>query len=186
MDMKDLPISYPYGAWDGSLNTPWVGEKGMLMEGGIRVPYLVSWPAKLPKGGTYTNPVISLDMAATCLAAAGKPVPPELDGEDLIPLLKEEKKQDRALYWRFWNQAAIRRGQWKYLFLPMGEEYLFDLESTEHEKKNLAKLYPERVKELRVALEGWTEGLSPKGLPKGPLNGQEKEWYAHYLKEKNK
>jgi len=181
IDMKDIPISFQGGAWDGSLNTPWVGEKGMLMEGGIRVPYLVSWPAKLPKGGTYKEPVISLDMAATCLAAAGEPIPPELDGVDLVPLLKDGAKQDRALYWRFWQQSAIRKGKWKYLYLSDGRECLYDLESDLHEKDNLISLQPEKAKELRKALADWNDGLEPKGLPAVPINEQEKLWFGHYL-----
>jgi len=186
IDKKDIPISFKGGAWDGSLNTPWVGEKGMLMEGGIRVPYLVSWPAKLPKGKTCTEPVISLDMAATCLAAAGKPIPAELDGVDLVPLMTGgEKKQDRALYWRFWNQAAIRQGKWKYLYLSDGRECLYDLESARHEQDNLIVQYPEKARMLRKALVDWSNGLEPKGLPSGPVNDSETIGYAHYLKIKD-
>ena len=180
IEREDLPISFKGGAWDGSLNTPWVGEKGMLMEGGIRVPYLVSWPAKLPKGKICTEPVISLDMAATCLAAAGQPVPAELDGVDLIPLLNGAN-QERALYWRFWNQAAIRKGQWKYLYLSDGRECLYDLESDRHEKENLIVQHPETAQKLRKMLEDWAAGLEPKGLPAEPMNGEEKLWFNHYL-----
>jgi len=181
IDKKDLPISFQGGAWDGSLNTPWVGEKGMLMEGGIRVPYLVSWPAKLPKGKTCSEPVISLDMAATCLAAAGEPIPSELDGVDLVPLLMGDEKKGRTLYWRFWNQAAIRQGKWKYLYLSDGRECLYDLESERHEKDNLIARHPEKAAALRKALAGWADGLEPKGLPSGPVNNAETIGYAHYL-----
>jgi len=181
IDMKDIPISFQGGAWDGSLNTPWIGEKGMLMEGGIRVPYLVSWPAKLPKGKTYKEPVISLDMAATCLAAAGQPIPKEFDGVDLVPLLAGGAKQDRALYWRFWQQTAIRKDQWKYLRLSDGRECLYDLESDRHEKDNLIARHPEKAKELRKALAEWNDQLEPKGMPDKPINEQEKLWFEHYL-----
>ncbi len=175
-----LPVDNPGGIWDGSLNTPWVGEKGMLMDGGIRVPYLVSWPAKLPKGKTYKEPVISLDMAATCLAAAGQPIPEELDGVDLVPLLNGEK-QDRSLYWRFWQQTAIRKGNWKYLYISDGWECLYDLESDRHEKDNLIAQHPEKAKQLRKALADWNDGLKPKGMPTKPIDVQEKHWYGHYL-----
>lgn len=76
--------------WDGSKNTPWVGEKGMISEGGIRVPFIVNWPAGLPKGLVYNKPVISLDVAATCMALAGLPKTDKLDGTNLIPYLKKE------------------------------------------------------------------------------------------------
>ncbi|RKX44940.1 MAG: sulfatase [Verrucomicrobia bacterium] len=175
------PVDHPGGIWDGSLNTPWVGEKGMLMEGGIRVPYLVSWPARLPKGKTYKEPVISLDMAATCLAAAGQPIPKEFDGVDLVPLLAGGGKQDRALYWRFWQQTAIRKDQWKYLHLSDGRECLYDLESDRHEKDNLIAQHPEKAKALRKALAEWNDELEPKGMPAGPIDVQEKFWFGHYL-----
>ncbi|MEN8255580.1 MAG: sulfatase-like hydrolase/transferase, partial [Verrucomicrobiota bacterium] len=173
------PVGGPW--WDGSLNTPWVGEKGMLMEGGIRVPYLVSWPARLPEGKTCAEPIISLDVAATCLAAAGQPIPAELDGVDLVPLLAGGKTPARALYWRFWQQAAIRQGKWKYLYLSDGRECLYDLESDRHEKDNLIARHPEKAKELRGALAEWADGLEPEGLPSDPVNEQEKLWYEHYL-----
>ncbi len=181
IEMKDIPISFKGGAWDGSLNTPWVGEKGMLMEGGLHVPYLVSWPGGLPSGKVYSDPVISLDVAATCLAVAGQPIPAELDGENLIPLLNGKKSRERALFWRFWNQAAVRKGKWKYLYLSDGRECLYDLESERHEKDNLISQYPEKAKELRKMLEDWADGLEPKGMPSEMINGQEKLWFGHYL-----
>lgn len=183
MHMKDvLPVDKVGIAWDGSSNKPLTGEKGMLMEGGIRVPYLVSWPAQLPKGKTYDQPVSSLDVAATCMAAVGKPIPTELDGIDLVPLLTGEKTGERMLFWRFWNQAAVRQGKWKYLVLGDGQEYLVDLETDIKEQNNLLKAYPEKAEQLRKALAGWTDKLQPKGLPAHPSNNQEEKWYQYYLK----
>ena len=63
----DQPIENNGAIWDGSLNDPWVGEKGMLSDGGIRVPYIVTWPGKLPTGVVYDDPVSTLDVASTCL-----------------------------------------------------------------------------------------------------------------------
>lgn len=82
----DLPINDKDGFWDGSLNEPMVGEKGMLSEGGIRVPYLVSWPGKIPAGVVSDTPVTTLDVATTSIAAAGLEIPIDLDG--LIYFLK--------------------------------------------------------------------------------------------------
>ena len=56
-------------AWDGSLNTPLIGQKGMLAEGGIRTPFVATWPARLPAGKVYDQPVSSLDVAATAVVA---------------------------------------------------------------------------------------------------------------------
>ena len=176
-----LPVGKPGPAWDGSRNDPLTGEKGMLMEGGIRVPFLVSWPAKLPRGKVYDQPVISLDVAATCVAATGRPVPPELDGVDLVPLLTGQRKQTRTLYWRFWNQAAIRQGEWKYLALGDGREYLVDLRADLQERNNQIADNPEEARALRARLVAWTDELQPPGMPARMPNIQEARWYQYYL-----
>lgn len=74
-------------------NTPLRGQKGQLLEGGIRVPFLVSWPARLPRGATYDQPVSSLDFFATAAAITEAQVPKEhkLDGVNLIPYLAAER-----------------------------------------------------------------------------------------------
>ncbi len=179
-----LPVGKAGPAWDGSRNDPLTGEKGMLMEGGIRVPYLVSWPAVLPRGSTCDQPVSSLDIAATCMAAVGKAVPPGMDGIDLVPLLTGKGSGDRTLYWRFWNQAAIRQGKWKYFTMGDGQEYLVDLDTDIVERHNLMTQYPEKAQELRVRLSNWTDELQPAGLPEKQPNGQEVNWYEFYLKNR--
>lgn len=183
IDMEDIPVSFPGGAWDGSRNDPWIGEKGMLMEGGIRVPYVFAWPGTVPAGQVCTDPVITLDVAPTALAAAGEPIPAELDGINLLPHFSKDQKPfpARDLYWRFWDQAALRRGDWKYLALSDGREMLYNMSSRQHEQANLISQHPEKAEELRAALEKWTEELKPAGLDSGPLNDQETKWYDHYL-----
>jgi arylsulfatase A-like enzyme len=59
------------GMWDGSLNQPFVGEKGMLTDGGVRIPFIISWPDKIKSGLVFKEPVISLDILPTAVAAAG-------------------------------------------------------------------------------------------------------------------
>jgi arylsulfatase A-like enzyme len=182
IDKKDLPISYKKGAWDGSLNTPLNGEKGMITEGGVRVPYIVSWPAGLPAGKVYERPVSSLDVAATSIAVAGLPPVEQLDGVNLIPYLDGEKETDPhpALYWRFWQQAAIRAGDFKYLSAG-GREYLFDLSQSAAESENVLDQYPEKAQLLRRQLAQWCEGLQRAGIPEGALGESEKAWFDYYL-----
>ena len=179
---EDIPLSFKGGAWDGSLNDPWVGEKGMISEGGIRVPYIVSWPAVLPKGKVYNQPVSSLDVAATSIAVARLKKVKELDGTNLIPYLTGEKTgaPNEYLYWRFWDQSAVRNGDWK--FLKAGDrEFLFNLSTPEHETVSLIKKYPEKAKALKKKLEKWGAELKNPGIPIGEI-GREARWYNHYFK----
>jgi len=181
LHMEDKPGNGP--GWNGSRNDPWVGEKGMLSEGGIRVPFIVTWPGTVPAGKTYDHPVISLDVGATAVALAGLEKPAELDGVNLIPHLTGEVSDapHDILYWRFWNQTAVRQGKWKYLQAGGDRKYLFDLSSPEHEKKNLIKQHPEIAAALQAALATWAKQQHNPGVPSGELNGQEVRFYDHFL-----
>ena len=182
INKEDIPITFQGGAWDGSLNTPWVGEKGMLSEGGIRVPFIVNWPAGLPKGMVYDNPVVSLDVAATCAALAGLPSIQELDGTNLIPYLtgKNMGVPHEAVFWRFWGQHAIRMGDYKYL--KTGEsEYLFNVSTSEHENKNLIEEFPQKAEIMKKRLMNWVGELKNPSTQFGVI-GNEKSWYDHYFK----
>jgi len=169
--------------WDGSLNDPWIGEKGMLTEGGIRVPFVVHWPGVLPAGRVYAQPVSLLDISATAVAVAGWPPDGKLDGVDLIPFLagKKTAAPHESLFWRFWNQAAVRSGQWKYLQAGNFGQFLFDLSTDEHEKRNLIDAHPDMAKRLRAELAAWSKQMKPPGLPDRALNVQEAPWYEQYL-----
>ena len=178
----DLPIENNGGAWDGSLNDPMIGEKGMLSDGGIRVPYIVTWPGTIPAGIIVDAPVSTLDIATTSLAVAGVESLSELDGENLLPsLVGDAMLEERTLYWRFWSQAAIRQGQWKYLQVSTEYELLFDMNSSTPESENVIASYPEIAGELREKLTSWTDGLYRPGLTDPDMNSQEIDWYAHYF-----
>ena len=184
IEKKDLmPVNAYVGSWDGSLNDPYIGEKGMLSEGGIRVPFIVSWPKGLPKGLVYDNPVSSLDVAATSVALAGLESNKALDGVNLIPYLSGVKNGEphEALYWRFWSQSAIRMGDWK--FLKAGSrEFLFNVETDDHENKNLIGAHPYKAKSMKKLLENWGKELYYPGIPDGEI-GRGKTVYDHYFKE---
>ena len=178
-----LPVNVSTPDWDGSLNDPWIGEKGMLTEGGIRVPFLLRWKGGLPAGKVFTQPVSSLDITATAITAAGLPPDGKLDGVDLIPFLvgKKTNAPHEALFWRFWNQAAVRSGQWKYLQAGNAGEFLFDLSTDENERRNLIKAHPEIAHRLRSEVAAWAKQMGPPGLPNRALNEQETPWYEQYL-----
>ena len=143
-------------------NLPLRGYKTQVLEGGIRIPYMVRWPGHVPAGKVFDYPVISLDIHPTAAAAAGIPIPAEakLDGVDLAPYLagKNKARPHEKLYWRFGAQWAIRAGDWKLLAMG-GEPELYDLAHDIGEKHNLAAAKPEKAQELRAAYEDWNRQL---------------------------
>ena len=105
----------PFLAYNTGVNTPLRGDKGQTLEGGIHVPFFVSWPGKLPAGKTYDQPVITLDILPTACAVAGAKADADFDGVNLLKHLTGEDTTapHEALYWRFGPQKAIRKGKWK-------------------------------------------------------------------------
>ena len=180
----DLPGGGP--GWDGSLNTPLNGEKGMLAEGGMRTPFVVAWPGTIPAGQTYLHPITALDVAATACAMANIATQPgELDGVNLLPHLtgKRTTPPHDALYWRWVAQAAIREGKWK-LLRGGDREYLYDLSTDIAEKHNLAAEHPEIATHLRAKLTTWAAGLKPPGLASGAMAATWHSYYDFYLEGK--
>jgi len=142
---------------------PLVGKKMDLLEGGIRVPYLVRWPARVPAGTSTAQLAITMDWAATLLDAAGVDPHPDypMDGASLLGVLSSPARRlERELYWRmlFRNQKAMRSANWKYLVLD-GDEFLFDLSKDQRERANLAKREPERLAEMRLRYEAWARTM---------------------------
>lgn len=144
-----------------SRHGPLAGRKGLLLEGGIRVPCVVRWPGRLPVGQSSSFPSMIMDLTATVLAAAGArpPASRKLDGIDLTPILDGTKPPpERTLYWRVdrddFGQWAARRGKWKYIGTARGE-LLFDLQADIGERHNLAERYPGTVTGLRGAVVRW-------------------------------
>ena len=189
----DAPGGGP--GWDGSLNDPLNGEKGMLAEGGICVPFVVYWKGRIDGGQVYHHPVISLDVAATAVALAGegrfslreKPSfrgakGDTLDGVNLIPYLTGEAEgaPHDTLYWRWIAQSAVREGRWKYL-RGGTREYLFDLEADREEKHNLLAEHPDIAQRLRTKLGNWAQELTPPGLETKQMSTTWEQYYDFYL-----
>jgi arylsulfatase A-like enzyme len=144
---------------------PLVGKKMDLLEGGIRVPYIVRWPARVKPGGVTAQPAITMDWVPTFLEAAGVSPHPDypMDGISLMETLRDPKAiADRALYWRmnFRQQRAVRSGRWKYLSVE-GDEFLFDLERDSRERANYAKREPGAFEDLRRKYETWHATMPP-------------------------
>jgi arylsulfatase A-like enzyme len=109
-------------------NAPVHGGKGMLYEGGIRVPYIFRWPGKIPVGLVCDTPLNSVDLYPTLLEVAGATPPPNypLDGVSYLKLLE---------------------------FFEDGRLELYNLREDLGEKNNLAARMPDKVKELHAKLE---------------------------------
>ncbi len=157
------PGRKPYLAYNTAVNAPLRGDKGQTLEGGIRVPFFVSWPGRLPAGRTYGRPVSALDILPTACAVAGVKQAGELDGVDLLPYLASDNAgaPHEALYWRFGPQKAVRKGRWKladwrdFTAKRNSGWQLFDLENDVGEKVDLAAAHPEVVAELSAAWQAW-------------------------------
>lgn len=148
-------------------NWPFIGQKMDLLEGGIRVPLIAHWPARIAPGQVSDTPVITMDWTATMLAAAGVAPHPDypMDGLSLLPLLDDPAwDPQRPLYWRMNHrqQRALHDGHWKYLAMD-GIEYLFDLGIDERERANQAARQPERLAAMRTEWQRWAAQLP--GIP---------------------
>jgi arylsulfatase A-like enzyme len=157
---------------NASNNAPLRGSKRTTLEGGIRVPFVMSWKGKLPASKTYDQPVIQLDILPTALAAAGVEVKADwkLDGVNLLPYLDGTNKgtPHETLYWRFGEQMALRRGDWKLVrYDPNadGEQgkatpaKLYNLAKDIGEATDLATKEPDKLKELQTAWDKWNAEL---------------------------
>ncbi len=146
-------------------NGPFRHSKASLWEGGLRVPALLRWPGRLPKGRVSGQVAMSMDLTATIAAAAQvKPAPAEpFDGIDLAPLLANKKaEKPRDLFWRINRPQkrvrAIRSGNWKFV-LDGGINNMYDLEADPGETRDLFYVHPEIAAELRGKLEAWDKQL---------------------------
>ena len=146
-------------------NWPLVGGKMDLTEGGIRVPWIARWPARIGRGLVSDQLCMTMDWTATMLAAAGVEADPHhpLDGVSLLEVLDDPAQSfDRALYWRMNHrgQRASRRGRWKYLRVD-GHDYLFDLDGDERERANRGAREPQRLAAMRADWEAWNATMPP-------------------------
>jgi arylsulfatase A-like enzyme len=162
-------------------NAPLRGGKGMLYEGGIRVPWIFRWPGRIPAGLRTDEPITSVDLFPTLLELAGAAAPSNqpLDGASCAKLLtsggKERLNRD-ALFWHFpgylgagresWRTtpvSVIRAGDWKLLeFLEDNRVELYHLREDIREQNNIADKRPDKASELLGRLKKWRDTIGAK------------------------
>jgi len=156
---------------NGSDNGVLRGQKSDLFEGGIRVPFAMQWPAKIPAGTIYHNPIISLDIFATVIAQSQTPLKTKnpIDGVNLIPYLTGEKtgQPHDYLFWRKFDTQdfAVRKGNHKMVIKKGSEKMLFDLEKDISEENDVSAERKEQTEKLTNELKKWeSETVPPKFL----------------------
>ena len=149
---------------NGSRNDPLRGSKRTTLEGGLRVPFVVSWKGRLPAGKVYEQPVAQIDVAPTALAAAGVELKAEIEGVDLLPFLtgRSQGNPHEALYWRFGEMMAVRQGDWKLVKYDATPAKLYNLAKDIGESTDLSSSEGERAKAMQASWEKWnTRNVAP-------------------------
>jgi arylsulfatase A-like enzyme len=167
---------------NASINAPLNGQKGTLLEGGIRVPFVVKWPGVVEPGSVYDKPVWTLDLLPTFVKAAGGAIPKkqDLDGVDLFPYITGQVSgvPHETMYWRYAISAAIRFGQWKLIRLPDRLPLLYDLSKDVSEQQDMAVQNRGLVQSMLKELGQWDVRLPH------PVSLQDAVWkqrqLAHY------
>ncbi len=152
-----------------SSNAPLRAEKGTVLEGGIREPFIARWPGKIEAGRVSDALVSSVDFYPTFAELAGILLPESqiFDGESLLPVMSGlEPDPERAIFWHYpvyhhdQPASAIRKGKWKLIhYLDKDSKILYNLDEDLGETTNLSESHPEKVKELYSLLEQWREDV---------------------------
>lgn len=140
--------------------------KHSVYEGGIRVPFLLSWPGRIPENKLVSEPVVCMDILPTAAAAAGAKLPAdrEYHGRNLLPLVAG--KQTGPLHeWLYWDgdeeKLAVRNGRWK-LVVNQAKAELFDMDADWREKTDVAGQHPSEVQRLQAQLTAWRKQNAPR------------------------
>jgi arylsulfatase A-like enzyme len=145
---------------------PFTGKKTELLEGGLRIPAVISWPVRIPRGGTTEQVAISMDWVATLLGAAGGEADPAypLDGINLLPVLtKDSTSTPRKLFWRYKANAqrAVRDGNYKFLKI-LDNTFLFNVVEDPLERANLKDREKDIYRRLVREWYDWNATMLPE------------------------
>ena len=144
---------------------PFTGRKTELLEGGLRIPAIVSWPSRLPQGVTNDQVSVSMDWMPTLLAAAGAKPDPRFpsDGVDLMAQLRGAAPIQRKLFWRYKTNAqrAMRDGDFKYLKI-MDNTFLFNVVEDPMERANLKDRRKDVYDRMNDEWRAWNAAMLPE------------------------
>jgi arylsulfatase A-like enzyme len=145
---------------------PFTGRKTELLEGGLRIPVLMRWPARLRPGLVTQQVCISMDWLPTLLAAAGGAADPAYpsDGMNLLPvLIPEAAPVPRKLFWRYKANAqrAARDGDWKLLKIK-DNTFLFNVVDDPMERANLRDRRRDIYDRMILEWNSWDDGMLPE------------------------
>ena len=162
------PKGHFYGATGGGSTGKWIGRKGNFLEGGIRVPAIISYPSKLPQGAIRNQIITAMDWFPTVLDLCDikqKANSPKLDGHNIVPIIKDKKANSNysRLHFAWGNQWAVREEAWKLIGNKNNSNMsLHNLSDKKPEVINYAKDKPDIVKHLLSLHKSWAEDVSPK------------------------
>ena len=151
-------------------NAPLKGSKGTMWEGGLRVPFIIRWPGKVPAGKITNEFLTTLEIAPTLLAAAGAQAPADvvLDGFDMLPILLGNQPSPRTeMFWQRRRDKAARVGNWKWVESQKGSG-LYDLATDIGETQDLSKENPDIVDLLQNRFAAWRKEMD-QTEPRGPF-----------------
>ena len=175
------------------INKPYRGWKISFFEGGIRVPYIVSWPNEIKSGQKSNSAVHHFDIFSTVTSAAGiRFKGADLDGVNLLPYINKEKSSEphKTLFWRSGNHQSVLHENWKYIVSKKENfRWLFNTAIDPTEKNNVIEAYPEKAELLESLLTKFNTEQSEPVVPSGyevPImidkyDGQEYEAGDEYI-----
>jgi arylsulfatase A-like enzyme len=178
--LSGLPKGTNYCANGGGGYTgKWRGAKAGFLEGGIRVPAIISYPGHFPENETRDQIISCMDFFPTICEITGSQIPDDvLDGFSLLPVIQSRNAPSghRVLYFQWRDQWAVREGKWKLIvngrdttgeFSPhlkkeekMESPYLANLEGDHPEEQNYASEHPEIVERLTKLYIDWAAEIN--------------------------
>lgn len=143
-------------------NSPLKQGKGWAYEGGTRTPLIVYWKGKIQGARTIAEPAITMDIYSTILDVAGVKQGKDVDGKSLFPVIQNNKKYNRALYWHYPHYhldnpyGSVRYGDWKLIqYFEDNHLELYNLKTDLSENQNLATANPAKAKQLLTMMRKW-------------------------------